>query len=196
MSVYVSIPIKLMIIGDSGVGKSCLSLRFMDGVFTPTFITTAPVGIPIKMMDLDGNTVRLQVWDTPGQERFKTITSQYYRGVQGLLVAHDITDQDSFGNVRKWMESINQHAKAGTKRILIGTKSDLVQERVVSKERGQALSKEYGISFFECSAKEDKQVTELFAEIARQVLNGSEVQTSAVQLIDGGSGAHHESKCC
>jgi Ras-related protein Rab-8A len=175
MSVYVSIPIKLMIIGDSGVGKSCLSLRFMDGVFTPTFITTAPVGIPIKMMDLDGNTVR---------------------GVQGLLVAHDITDQDSFGNVRKWMESINQHAKAGTKRILIGTKSDLVQERVVSKERGQALSKEYGISFFECSAKEDKQVTELFAEIARQVLNGSEVQTSAVQLIDGGSGAHHESKCC
>jgi GTPase SAR1 family protein len=117
MSTDKEIPVvKLMMIEDSGVGKSCLTLRFSDGVFKPTFLTTSPAGyIPLKNIDLDGRRIMLQSWE----ERFKTITTQYYGGSQGLLVSYDTTDLETFENVRKWMESIDQHAKDDTKRILI-----------------------------------------------------------------------------
>ncbi|KAK0832473.1 ras GTPase, partial [Friedmanniomyces endolithicus] len=91
---------KLLLIGDSGVGKSCLLLRFADDTYTESYISTIGVDFKIRTIELDGKTVKLQIWDTAGQERFRTITSSYYRGAHGICVVYDVTDMDSFNNVK------------------------------------------------------------------------------------------------
>jgi len=102
--------IKLLMIGDSGVGKSCLLLRFSDDSFTTSFITTIGIDFKIKAVEIDGKRVKLQIWDTAGQERFRTITTAYYRGAMGILLVYDITDEQSFLNIRNWIRNIEQHA--------------------------------------------------------------------------------------
>lgn len=163
--------IKLLLIGDSGVGKSCLLLRFSEDSFTSSFITTIGIDFKIKKLNLDGKTVKLQIWDTAGQERFRTITSAYYRGAMGILLVYDITDEASFNNVRNWMRNIEQHASDSVNKILVGNKLDLAGEkRAVPIERGQALADEFGFRFFETSAKEDMNVEEVFTAIAKDVM--------------------------
>jgi Ras-related protein Rab-8A len=185
--------IKLLMIGDSGVGKSCLLLRFSDDSFTPTFITTIGIDFKIKTIDLNGKRVKLQIWDTAGQERFRTITTAYYRGANGILLVYDVTDENSFLNIRNWMKSIDQHAADSVKRILIGNKADMVNERVIETVRGQALADEYGIKFFECSAKTDQNVTEAFMEIARQSM--ADVDTGNNGVVEPGK-QDGQKKCC
>ncbi len=105
--------IKLLLIGDSGVGKSCLLLRFCDDAWTPSFITTIGIDFKIRTIELDGKRIKLQIWDTAGQERFRTITTAYYRGAMGILLVFDVTDQKSFENVRTWhATSSSTQAKA------------------------------------------------------------------------------------
>jgi Ras-related protein Rab-8A len=186
--------IKLLMIGDSGVGKSCLLLRFSDDSFTPTFITTIGIDFKIKTIDLNGKRVKLQIWDTAGQERFRTITTAYYRGANGILLVYDVTDENSFLNIRNWMKSIDQHAADSVKRILIGNKADMVNERVIETVRGQALADEYGIKFFECSAKTDQNVTEAFMEIARQSMADVDVGGNKDNADLGQTGG--QKKCC
>merc|ERR1712167_236646 len=102
--------IKLLLIGDSGVGKSCLLLCFSDQSFTTSFITTIGIDFKIKTIELDGKRIKLQIWDTAGQERFRTITTAYYRGAMGILLVFDVTDDQSFQNIATWMDQIDQHA--------------------------------------------------------------------------------------
>lgn len=161
--------IKLLLIGDSGVGKSCLLLRFSDDSFTTSFITTIGIDFKIKTIEIDGKRIKLQIWDTAGQERFRTITTAYYRGAMGILLVYDVTDEQSFQNIRNWIRNIEQHAADNVDKILIGNKSDMAKERVVTTEKGQALASEYGIKFFETSAKTDVNVTEAFTAIATDI---------------------------
>lgn len=121
-----------MIIGDSGVGKSCLLLRFADDTYTDSFISTIGVDFKIRTVDLDGKTVKLQIWDTAGQERFRTITSSYYRGAHGIIVVYDVTDKESFENVKSWMAEIERYASDGVSKLLVGNKSDMTEQRAVS----------------------------------------------------------------
>ncbi|OMO96964.1 Small GTPase superfamily [Corchorus olitorius] len=142
--------IKLLLIGDSGVGKSCLLLRFSDGSFTTSFITTIGIDFKIRTIELDGKRIKLQIWDTAGQERFRTITTAYYRGAMGILLVYDVTDESSFNNIRNWIRNIEQHASDNVNKILVGNKADMDEsKRAVPTSKGQALADEYGIKFFE-----------------------------------------------
>ena len=116
--------VKLLLIGDSGVGKSCLLLRFSDDQFTASFITTIGIDFKVKTVDLEGKRVKLQIWDTAGQERFRTITSAYYRGAMGILLTYDVTDRRSFENVRNWMANVKEHASERVVVSLVGNKDD------------------------------------------------------------------------
>mmetsp|Transcript_53485 Transcript_53485/g.48094 ORF Transcript_53485/g.48094 Transcript_53485/m.48094 type:complete len:206 (+) Transcript_53485:108-725(+) len=162
--------LKLLMIGDSGVGKSCLLLRFCDASFTQSFITTIGIDFKIKTVEINGQKVKLQIWDTAGQERFRTITTAYYRGAMGILLVYDITDETSFGNVKNWIRNIEQHASKSTVLLLVGNKCDLNDERLISYEQGQDLADEYNMKFFETSAKSDVNVQEAFLQIATDIL--------------------------
>ena len=158
--------IKLLMIGESGVGKTCLLLRYANDSFSPTFITTIGIDFKIKPIDLDGKRVKLQIWDTAGQERFRTITTSYFRGAQGILLVYDVTDRDSFNAIRGWVDQIDKHADVNVNKILIGNKCDMSQ-RKVSEEEGAKLAEEYGIPFYETSAKENINVERAFITLAR-----------------------------
>jgi len=161
--------IKLLLIGDSGVGKSCLLLRFSDDSFTPSFITTIGIDFKIRTIELDGKRIKLQIWDTAGQERFRTITTAYYRGAMGILLVYDVTDEKSFGNIRNWIRNIEQHATESVNKMLIGNKCDMVDKAVISTEKGQALADEYGIKFMETSAKNSINVDKAFITLAKDI---------------------------
>ncbi|KAK9824041.1 hypothetical protein WJX72_007220 [[Myrmecia] bisecta] len=163
--------IKLLLIGDSGVGKSCLLLRFSEDSFTSSFITTIGIDFKIKKILLDNKWIKLQIWDTAGQERFRTITSAYYRGAMGILLVYDVTDDASFNNIRNWMRNIEQHASDTVNKVLVGNKSDMDEsKRAVPYSKGQALADEFGIQFFETSAKNNVNVDEVFQSIAKDVM--------------------------
>lgn len=163
--------IKLLLIGDSGVGKSCLLLRYSDDSFTSSFITTIGIDFKIKSIAIGESKVKLQIWDTAGQERFRTITTAYYRGAMGILLVYDVSDESSFANVRNWMRQIEQNAAENVNRILIGNKADIdPSERKITHAQGKALASEYKINFFETSAKMNSNVDEAFLSIASDIV--------------------------
>merc|ERR1740138_1961572 len=144
--------VKLLLIGDSGVGKSSLLLKFADDKFLPHISQTIGMDFKVKMLELGGRRVKLQIWDTAGQERFHTITQQYYRNAMGIILVYDATSEESFGNIRRWAAQIAAHAAQGTSRLLVGNKADC-ENLAVDSQRGQELAEEYGIGFFETSAR-------------------------------------------
>merc|ERR1711883_18175 len=140
---------KLLLIGDSGVGKSCLLLRFADDTYTESYISTIGVDFKIRTIELDGKTIKLQIWDTAGQERFKTITSSYYKGAHGIIVTYDITDRDSFAKVSEWMSEVDKHANENISRILVGNKKDLEDNRQVPYNEAKDLADHFNVRFLE-----------------------------------------------
>ncbi|XP_032568835.1 ras-related protein Rab-13 isoform X1 [Chiroxiphia lanceolata] len=164
---------KLLLIGDSGVGKTCLVIRFAENDFSSTYISTIGIDFKIRTVDIDGKKIKLQIWDTAGQERFKTITTAYYRGAVGIILVYDITDEKSFENIQNWMKSIKENASAGVERLLLGNKCDMEGRRKVRQEAAEKLAKEHGIRFFETSAKSSKNVEEAFRTLARDILHKS-----------------------
>ncbi|XP_038992282.1 ras-related protein RABD2a-like isoform X2 [Hibiscus syriacus] len=125
---------KLLLIGDSGVGKSCLLLRFSDDSYLESYISTIGVDFKIRTVEQDGKTLKLQIWDTAGQERFRTITSSYYRGAHGIIIVYDVTDQASFHNVKQWLNEINRYASGNVNKLLVGNKCDLTAKKAVPYE--------------------------------------------------------------
>lgn len=154
---------KLLLIGDSGVGKSCLLMRYCDDIFMPTYISTIGVDFKIRTSKHeDGKFVKLQIWDTAGQERFRTITSSYYRGSHGIMIVYDITDRETFNNVKKWLDECDKFARPDVHKMLIGNKSDIADKREVTQKEGKALADLHGMTFFETSAQMSNNVQEAF----------------------------------
>ncbi|KAG1853051.1 rab-type small GTP-binding protein [Suillus subluteus] len=146
--------IKLLLIGDSGVGKSCLLFRFCDDEWTPLFITTIGIDFKIRTIELDGKRAKLQIWDTAGQERFRAITTVCYRGAMGILLVYNVTDERSYNSIRTWHTIAERHASEGVNMILI-------------EIQGHALADELGMKFMETSEKANEGVEEVFFILAR-----------------------------
>ncbi|AET41142.1 Rab family GTPase SEC4 Ecym_7305 [Eremothecium cymbalariae DBVPG len=157
---------KVLLVGDSGVGKSCLLVRFVEDKFSPSFITTIGIDFKIKTVDIDGKKIKLQLWDTAGQERFRTITTAYYRGAMGIILVYDVTDERTFENIRQWFSTVNQHATEDAQILLVGNKKDM-DTRAVTYEQGESLAKELGVPFIEASAKDDENVSDIFFTLAK-----------------------------
>ncbi|EGW34452.1 GTP-binding protein SAS1 [Spathaspora passalidarum NRRL Y-27907] len=157
---------KLLLVGDSGVGKSCILLRFVEDKFNPSFITTIGIDFKIRTIESKGKRIKLQVWDTAGQERFRTITTAYYRGAMGIIIIYDVTDSRSFENVENWYQTVTQHANEDAQIFLVGNKCDDEVNRQVSREQGQELAARLNIPFLESSAKTNENVDSIFLELA------------------------------
>lgn len=160
---------KLLLIGDSGVGKSCLLLRFADNTYTESYISTIGVDFKVRTIELDKKTIKLQIWDTAGQERFRTITSSYYRGAHGIIVVFDVTDQVSYNNVKQWLKEIERYACENVNKLLVGNKSDLDDKRQVAQETAKEFAEDLQISYIETSAKNATNVDETFIKIAEEI---------------------------
>ncbi|KAK1356451.1 GTP-binding protein YPTM2 [Heracleum sosnowskyi] len=192
---------KLLLIGDSGVGKSCLLLRFADDSYLDSYISTIGVDFKIRTVEQDGKTIKLQIWDTAGQERFRTITSSYYRGAHGIIVVYDVTDQESFNNVKQWLSEIDRYASESVNKLLVGNKCDLTSQKVVSTETAQAFADEIGIPFMETSAKSATNVEQAFMAMTADIKNrmasqpgSNNAKPSTVQIR--GQPVNQNSGCC
>lgn len=193
---------KLLLIGDSGVGKSCLLLRFADDSYLESYISTIGVDFKIRTVEQDGKMIKLQIWDTAGQERFRTITSSYYRGAHGIIVVYDVTDQESFNNVKQWLNEINRYASENVNKLLVGNKCDLTTRRVVSYQVGKEFADSLGIPFLETSAKNATNVEEAFmtmaSEIKKRMANQPTSNTgkSGTVNVGGSQPIPPKSGCC
>ncbi|CAL4064139.1 unnamed protein product, partial [Meganyctiphanes norvegica] len=160
---------KIMLIGDSCVGKTCLMTRFKDGTFlSGTFISTVGMDFRNKVVTVDGSKVKLQIWDTAGQERFRSVTHAYYRDAHALLLLYDVTNKGSFDNTRAWLAEVHEYAQDDVVIMLIGNKGD-VPERVLRREDGERLAREYNVAFMETSAKTGTNVDLAFMAVAREL---------------------------
>jgi len=160
---------KYIIIGDTGVGKSCLLLQFTDKRFQPIHDLTIGVEFGARSIQVDNKTIKLQIWDTAGQESFRSITRSYYRGAAGALLVYDITRRDTFNHLSRWLEEARQNSHQDMVIMLIGNKSDLSQRRQVTAEEGEKFAKDNGMIFSETSAKTAFHVEEAFIRTAQKI---------------------------
>ncbi|CAB4059373.1 RAB35 [Lepeophtheirus salmonis] len=181
----------LLIIGDSGVGKSSLLLRFADNSFTGNYITTIGVDFKIRTLEVNGERVKLQIWDTAGQERFRTITATYYRGTHGVIVVYDVSNGESFANVKRWLHEIDQNCSSEVvSRVLVGNKNDGdTAKKVVLTEDAKRFSDQMGIRLFETSAKENFNVEEMFKSLTELVLKSKKEAALSESSYPYGNGA-------
>ncbi|KAM0891083.1 hypothetical protein ACQ4PT_026631 [Festuca glaucescens] len=191
---------KLLLIGDSSVGKSCLLLRFADDAYVDTYISTIGVDFKIRTVELDGKSVKLQIWDTAGQERFRTITSSYYRGAHGIIIVYDVTDRESFNNVKQWLSEIDRYASDSVCKLLVGNKCDLVDSKVVDTEEAKAFAESLGMTFLETSAKESINVETAFLTMSSEIKKRTASQPGAAErkstIPIGRPIQQQQSSCC
>eukprot|EP00252_Welwitschia_mirabilis_P002284 TRINITY_DN1219_c0_g1_i1.p1 TRINITY_DN1219_c0_g1~~TRINITY_DN1219_c0_g1_i1.p1 ORF type:complete len:204 (+),score=44.75 TRINITY_DN1219_c0_g1_i1:57-668(+) len=193
---------KILLVGDSAVGKSCLLLRFTEDSYAESYVSTIGVDFKIKTIELDGKTIKFQIWDTAGQERFKTVTSSYYRGAHGIIIVYDITDIDSFDHVKNWLSEIERYTKDGVDKILVGNKCDLEEKRAVDQQIAKEFAESEGIPFLETSAKDSTNVEQAFLTMAREIKkrvanqasSSNDSQASTIQMK--GRPVQTKNNCC
>ncbi|PAA90314.1 hypothetical protein BOX15_Mlig001100g1 [Macrostomum lignano] len=205
---------KLLIIGDSGVGKSSLLVRYTDDTFSGSYITTIGVDFKIKTIEVNGVRVKLQIWDTAGQERFRTITATYYRGAHGIIVVYDVNSAGTFLNVKRWFEEIQQHCPTAVAKVIVGNKNDCPETKVISTPDLKTVADEFNVPFVETSAKDNVNVDLLFNLVTEEILKtkrsggqsggngadkgggGSSGGAIKVTKVKSGTGSGGKKKCC
>ncbi|VFQ58829.1 unnamed protein product [Cuscuta campestris] len=164
---------KVVLIGDSGVGKSNLLSRFARNEFNMESKSTIGVEFATKSLDVDSKVVKAQIWDTAGQERYRAITSAYYRGALGALLVYDVTRQPTFESVGRWLRELRDHTDPNAVVMLVGNKSDLGHLQAVSHEDAKSLAEKESLYFMETSALESTNVSEAFTQVITQVYNAT-----------------------
>ena len=196
---------KVLLLGNSDVGKSSLLLRYVDSVWSDTFVPTIGVDFKVKTIEIDGKKVKLQIWDTAGQERFRTVVSTYFRGAHGLFLIYDITNRDSFKNLENWLIEIEKNASENVLKILIGNKNDLEDERDIASDEGKAFANRNGMQFIETSAKKNTNVNEAFETLGKLMIEFNSQQKQAMtqdkkdkKVLGASSGKNLNTKkgCC
>eukprot|EP01095_Lingulamoeba_sp_RSL-Kostka_P005503 TRINITY_DN1683_c0_g1_i1.p1 TRINITY_DN1683_c0_g1~~TRINITY_DN1683_c0_g1_i1.p1 ORF type:complete len:207 (-),score=73.36 TRINITY_DN1683_c0_g1_i1:262-882(-) len=163
---------KLLLIGDSGVGKSCILVRFVDDEFEEDQVCTIGVDFKVKMINMQGKKINLTIWDTAGQEKFRSLTSSYYRGTNGIILVYDVTKKESFDNIEMWLGEVEMYTNTiEPVKLLVGNKVDKESDREVSVNQGEELAKEKGMVFIETSAKTKKGIKQAFQEIVQQIID-------------------------
>lgn len=176
---------KIVLIGDSGVGKSNILARYTKNEFNLESKATIGVEFATKSIVTEDKTIKAQIWDTAGQERFRAITSAYYRGAVGALLCYDITKHSTFENVTKWLKEVKDNAEAHIVVMLIGNKCDLQQLRAVNQEEVVELAKEHNLAFLETSALESTNIELAFQKLINQIYT----ELKAKSILDGDAGA-------
>ncbi|KAJ8648804.1 hypothetical protein MRB53_001827 [Persea americana] len=201
---------KVVIIGDSAVGKSNLLSRYARNEFDMNSKATIGVEFQTRSMEINGKEVKAQIWDTAGQERFRAVTSAYYRGAVGALVVYDISRRSTFESVRRWLDELNTHSDTTVARMLVGNKCDLENIRDVSVEEGKSLAEEEGLFFMETSALDatnvkkafEMVIKEIYNNVSRKVLNSdtykAELSINRVSLVNNSDSKQNQNKysCC
>lgn len=200
---------KIVVIGDSAVGKSNLLSRFARDEFDLHSKATIGVEFQTQVVDIDGKEVKAQVWDTAGQERFRAVTSAYYRGAVGALIVYDISRKTTFESIKRWLDELNTHCDTTVATMLVGNKCDLENIRDVSVDEGKSLAEEEGLFFIETSALDSTNVKtafetvirEIYNNVSRKVLNSdsykAELSVNRVSLVDNGQTSKKNwSSCC
>jgi len=163
--------LKILIIGESGVGKSSLLLRFANDTFDPEISATIGVDFKVKEIDNHGNKIKLAIWDTAGQERFRTLTPSYYRGGQGAILVYDVTSRESFQKIEDWLTELETYSTSpDIKKILVGNKCDMEGERMVSRDEGKNFARRHQMMFIEASAKTKEGVQTAFEELVEKIM--------------------------
>ena len=161
--------IKIIVVGDSGVGKTNLINRFATDKFDTNSKATIGVEFVYKTLKIGKEVIKVEVWDTAGQERYRSITSSYYKGARGAIIVYDITNDDSFHNVESWMNEVVKKGKKDIQFLLLGNKSDLVNDRLVSEEKGIEKARELNMRLFEASALDKTNVNEAFNYLIKEI---------------------------
>ena len=188
---------KILLIGDSGVGKSSILMRYTDDEYKHEYISTIGVDFKIKTITNCDKIIKLQLWDTAGQERFQTITSSYYRGAQGIIIVYDITCKDSFENVKKWLKQIDNYTNGEVFKILVGNKVDLENKRQVDKIRVHQFCQENNIYHIETSAKDSNNIKEMFLYLSENLMeNTIHSEKKTIKINKGNKISSSQDKCC
>lgn len=179
MSSVESLTLKILVLGDSNVGKTSLLLTYTDNYFPESHVATIGVEYKIKTIQIKDYTVNLQIWDTSGQERFRSITKNFLRGADGIVFVYDITSKKSFNAIKGWMADAESNSE-GFEQVIAGNKSDLKSRKEVEKEAADRLAAKKGIKNFETSAKLDENVDVLFRTLAEQII-GDKTQEELIE---------------
>ena len=162
---------KILLLGDSSVGKTCFLMRYADNTFQEIHMSTIGLDYKLKSVQLDdGKIVKIQIWDTAGQDRFRSITKNYYKGAHGIILIYDVTSRKTFDSVKNWISQIKEEVSDKVNIILVGNKIDDVQNRKVTFDEGEKMASSFGLPFFETSAKSGVNIDTTFNELVKKTV--------------------------
>jgi len=199
---FYDLKIRIMLIGDSNVGKTSIIKRYCKNQFSPSYISTVGIDFETKYLKINGKMVNLQIWDTAGQERYKVLAKNYFKNSDGFIIVYDITDKKTFNNVANWITQIKESASENVKSVLLGNKSDLDQLRQVETIDGKNLADNYNFKFYETSAQKGDNINKAFIDLIKEFLNDdnfvndSERTSSLSKQRTLSNAGNKKIKCC